>query len=115
MFSKIMSHLNNKGIPLTPMSKKTMPSLYKTTVALKTWGLSGLSFGVTGFVLLCYVTEWRTVLQFFPYYNGKYSQLQIEDDLKKIHEAELNLERKENSFRDFKHEREVKIDTDKKE
>uniref|UniRef100_A0A2S2P9H4 Uncharacterized protein n=1 Tax=Schizaphis graminum TaxID=13262 RepID=A0A2S2P9H4_SCHGA len=115
MFSKIMSHINSKGIPLTPMSKKTMPSLYKTTVALKTWGLSGLSFGVTGFVLLCYVTEWRTVLQYFPYYNGKYRQLEIEDNLKKINEVELTLERKVNSSRNFEHERELKIDADKEE
>ncbi|XP_050053014.1 uncharacterized protein LOC126548940 [Aphis gossypii] len=104
MFTKIMSRINKKGIPLTPMSKKTMPSLYKTTVALKKWGLSGLSFGVTSFVLLCYMTEWRAVLKFFPYYNGKYSQLDIEDNLNKIHEAELTQERIENAARDFHHE-----------
>ncbi|XP_025204344.1 uncharacterized protein LOC112601120 [Melanaphis sacchari] len=114
MFKKIMSRINNKGIPLTPMSKKTMPNLYKTTVALKTWGMSGLSFGVTSFVLLCYMTEWRTVLQFFPYYNGKYSQLEIEDNLNKIHEAELTLERKENALRDFQQERDVKFNAENK-
>ncbi|KAL5243277.1 hypothetical protein ACI65C_010687 [Semiaphis heraclei] len=113
MFSKIMSQINNKGIPLTPMSKKKMPSLYKTTVALKTWGLSGLSFGVTSFVLLCYVTEWRTVLQFFPYYNTKYNQLEIEDKLKNIQDAADTAERLENASRDFQHERDDKSDSEK--
>ncbi|XP_003245805.1 uncharacterized protein LOC100575061 [Acyrthosiphon pisum] len=111
MFTKIMSQINNKGIPLTPMSKKMMPSMYKTTVALKTWGLSGLSFGVTSFVLLCYVTEWRTVLQFCPYYNGKYNQLDIEDKLNEIQATADNKERKENSLRDFQHERDVQFDS----
>ncbi|CAI6348216.1 unnamed protein product [Macrosiphum euphorbiae] len=113
MFTKIVSKINNKGIPLTPMSKKMMPSLYKTTVALKTWGLSGLSFGVTSFVLLCYVTEWRTVLQFCPYYNGKYNQLEIEDKLNAIQATADNKERKENSSRDFQHERDVKFENQK--
>ncbi|XP_015367978.1 PREDICTED: uncharacterized protein LOC107164609 [Diuraphis noxia] len=113
MFSKIMSQINNKGIPLTPMSKKKMPSLYKTTVALKTWGLSGLSFGITSFVLLCYVTEWRTVLQFCPYYNTKYNQLDIEDKLKNIQAIADATERSENASRDFQHERDVKSNNER--
>jgi len=61
------------------------------------------------------MTEWRTVLKFCPYYNGKYSQLDIEDNLNKIHEAELTQERLENAGRDFHHERDVKFNAENKE
>lgn len=76
-------------------------------------GLSGLSFGVTSFVLLCYVTEWRAVLQYCPYYNGKYKQLDIEDKLNEIQATADNKERKENALRNFQHERDVKFDSQK--
>jgi len=67
-----------------------------------------LSFGITSFVLLCYVTEWRTVLQFCPYYNGKYSQLDIKDKEDEIQATADTLERQVNSSRDFQHERDIK-------
>jgi len=72
-----------------------------------------LSFGVTSFVLLCYVTEWRAVLQFCPYYNTKYNQLDLEDKLNEIKAAAENKERLENSLRDFQNERDVKFDGEK--
>jgi len=75
-------------------------------------GLSGLSFGVTSFVLLCYITEWRTVLQFCPYYNTKYNQLEIEDELKKIQAIADTAERSDNASRDFQHERDLKSDSE---
>lgn len=78
-------------------------------------GPSGLAFGVTSFVLLCYVTEWRTVLQFCPYYNGKYRQMEIEDAATKIQATVNTLERTENALRDFQHERDVKFDSENKE
>ena len=33
---------------------------------------SGVAFGVGGAILGCYFLEWKAVLQFLPYYNGKY-------------------------------------------
>jgi len=53
------------------------------------------------------------VLQFCPYYNGKYSQLVIEDKLNEIQAAADTLERKDNSLRDFQHERDIKDDEKK--
>lgn len=80
-------------------------------------GLSGLAFGVTGFVLLCYVTEWRTVLQYVPYYNTKYRELEISDARDAAKAEADNLERKNNASRDFKKEKENNsiAHTDKKE
>lgn len=72
-----------------------------------------MSFGVTSFVLLCYMTEWRTVLKYCPYYNSKYNQLDIEDELDKIQATADTKERTENSLRDFQHERDVKFESEK--
>uniref|UniRef100_A0A2S2R466 Uncharacterized protein n=1 Tax=Sipha flava TaxID=143950 RepID=A0A2S2R466_9HEMI len=112
MFTKIISQANYKNISMTPMSKKKMPKFYKTSVALRTWGQSGLAFGVTGFVLVCYVTEWRTVLQYVPYYNGKYAQMDINEALDKIRETSNVIERKKNAGRDFQQERDDAIIAD---
>lgn len=68
-------------------------------------GQSGLAFGVTGFVLLCYVTEWRAVLQYVPYYNGKYSQMEIDEELIRIQELANTGERTVNAGRHFQVER----------
>lgn len=64
-----------------------------------------MSFGVAGFVLLCYFTEWRTVLKYVPYYRGKYSELEKTDALDKVQGLADDAERKENASRDFKQER----------
>lgn len=64
-----------------------------------------MAFGITGFVLLCYVTEWRVVLQYVPYYNGKYTQMLISESLDDIQEDKNKAERKENAGRDFQQER----------
>lgn len=53
------------------------------------------------------------MLQFCPYYNGKYNQLEIEDKLNEIQATADNKERKENSLRDFQHERDVKFENQK--
>ncbi|XP_025425479.1 cytochrome b-c1 complex subunit 10-like [Sipha flava] len=29
-------------------------------------------YSATGFTLLCYFTDWKTVLQYLPYYNTKF-------------------------------------------
>jgi hypothetical protein len=71
-----------------------------------------LAFGVTGFVLVCYVTEWRTVLQYVPYYNGKYAQMDINEALDKIRETSNVIERKKNAGRDFQQERDDAIIAD---
>lgn len=71
--------------------------------------MPGLAFGVTGFVLMCYVTEWRAVLQYVPYYNGKYRQLEINDQQDDIQAKADNLERRENAAKNFKQEREDKL------
>lgn len=71
--------------------------------------MSGLAFGVTGFVLLCYFTEWRAVLQYVPYYNGKYKQLEIDEKIKEIKEKASMLESKENSSKSFNEVREDKL------
>ncbi|VVC44366.1 Cytochrome b-c1 complex subunit 10 [Cinara cedri] len=101
MYAKIVSIVNKGSVPLTPSSKKTMPALYKTTTALKTRGVTGLAYGVAGFVLLCYVTEWRAVLQYLPYYNGKYKELDLKDQADKVEQAH----RMANASRDFAQER----------
>lgn len=33
---------------------------------------SGAAFGVGGALLGCYLLEWKAILRFLPYYNGKY-------------------------------------------
>lgn len=33
---------------------------------------SGIAFGAGGALLGCYFLEWKAVLQYLPYYNGKY-------------------------------------------
>ena len=33
---------------------------------------SAVPFGIAGVALGCYVMEWKAVLRFLPYYNGKY-------------------------------------------
>lgn len=53
------------------------------------------------------------MLQFCPYYNGKYKQLEIEDKLNEIQATADNKEREENSLRDFQHERDVKFENQK--
>lgn len=64
-----------------------------------------MAFGVTGFVLLSYVTEWRTVLQYVPYYNSKFKELEKNDAAAKLQLETENKERKENALRNFQHER----------
>ncbi|XP_022915738.1 cytochrome b-c1 complex subunit 10-like [Onthophagus taurus] len=39
---------------------------------LSLWVSSGVTFGAAAGIGMCYFTEWKTVLQFLPYYNGKY-------------------------------------------
>lgn len=53
------------------------------------------------------------MLKFCPYYNSKYDQLDIEDQLNKIKATADTKERTENSLRDFQHERDVKSDSEK--
>lgn len=54
------------------------------------------------------------MLQYVPYYNGKYGEQEIKDALDKIQGVADNLERKENASRDFKQEREDKLTDIKK-
>lgn len=68
-------------------------------------GISGLAFGVTSFVLVSYVTEWRTVLQYVPYYNGRYKELQENEAINDLQSTADNIERKENASRNFQLER----------
>ncbi|KAG8236821.1 hypothetical protein J437_LFUL017278 [Ladona fulva] len=35
----------------------------------KQWIPSAAAFGAAGFSVLCYATDWKTVLQYMPYYN----------------------------------------------
>lgn len=64
-----------------------------------------MAFGVASFVLLSYVTEWRTVLQYVPYYNGKYKELLVNEAINDLQTTADNLERKENASRNFQYER----------
>ncbi|RZC37796.1 UCR 6-4kD domain containing protein [Asbolus verrucosus] len=33
---------------------------------------SAIIYSITSLILLTYMSEWKTVLQYLPYYNGKY-------------------------------------------
>lgn len=61
-------------------------------------------------MLICYVTEWRAVLQYVPYYRGKYEQLEKTDALQKLKLEADAVERRENALRDFKKERQDLVD-----
>ncbi|KAK4871965.1 hypothetical protein RN001_016089 [Aquatica leii] len=38
------------------------------------WMGSATAFGATAGLLVLYVTDFKTVLQYLPYYNGKYKE-----------------------------------------
>ncbi|XP_026464192.1 cytochrome b-c1 complex subunit 10-like [Ctenocephalides felis] len=38
----------------------------------KQWVGTSAGFGLAGAYALCYFTDWKLVLQYLPYYNGKY-------------------------------------------
>lgn len=59
-----------------------------------------MCFGIAGFVTLCYVTEWRAVLQYMPFYSGKFRELEKADMANKILEDAEIAERKENASKD---------------
>jgi len=40
---------------------------------------SGIAFGIGGAILGCYALEWKLVLQYLPYYNGKYPKSEEEE------------------------------------
>jgi len=68
-----------------------------------------MCFGIAGFVTLCYVTEWRAVLQYMPFYNGKFRELEKADFADKIQEQADIAERKINASKDhFKQKSEDK-------
>ena len=53
--------------------KKLLPVGAEQVAAGKALIKSGAAFGVGGAILGCYMLEWKAVLQFLPYYNGKYA------------------------------------------
>ncbi|XP_050432473.1 uncharacterized protein LOC126840641 [Adelges cooleyi] len=104
MFTKSMAmvQLKYKTAPvLMPKSKKIMITLNRNIASLKTWGVSGMIYGVTGFVLLCYMTEWRAVLQYVPYYNGKYGDLVEEERIEAIKSKAEDIERHDNAAKGY--------------
>lgn len=50
---------------------------------LKQFMPSVLCFGVTSFLFVSYISDWRAILQYLPYYNGKY-ELQADETDKKM-------------------------------
>ncbi|KAJ8924756.1 hypothetical protein NQ315_000909 [Exocentrus adspersus] len=38
------------------------------------WLGSGIAFGTTAGLGVCYFTDWKVVLQYLPYYNGKFKE-----------------------------------------
>ncbi|XP_077515732.1 cytochrome b-c1 complex subunit 10-like [Amblyomma americanum] len=40
----------------------------------KAWSGSAAVYGATGAVAITYFTEWKAVLQYLPFYNGKYKE-----------------------------------------
>ena len=53
--------------PLSPLGPSHLERI-------KQYVRSGTFFGVSGAVLGCYMLEWKAVLQYLPYYNGKYKE-----------------------------------------
>ena len=51
---------------------KSLPIGPKQLESLKLYRNSAILFGVGGSILACYALEWKAVLRFLPYYNGKY-------------------------------------------
>ncbi|EEZ99280.1 hypothetical protein TcasGA2_TC001125 [Tribolium castaneum] len=46
---------------------------------------SAICYTFTSLILVTYMSEWKTVLQYFPYYNGKY---QTEETSQSANEGE---------------------------
>jgi len=38
----------------------------------KNWIGSGVAFGATAFGALCYFSDWRVIVNWIPFYNGKF-------------------------------------------
>ncbi|XP_028139690.1 cytochrome b-c1 complex subunit 10 [Diabrotica virgifera virgifera] len=38
------------------------------------WIGSAAAFGAVAGVTLCYVTDWRVIVDYIPYYNGKFKE-----------------------------------------
>ncbi|CAH1112619.1 unnamed protein product [Psylliodes chrysocephalus] len=38
------------------------------------WVGSAMVFGATAGVTLCYATDWRVIVDYIPYYNGKFKE-----------------------------------------
>ncbi|XP_050520600.1 uncharacterized protein LOC126894019 [Daktulosphaira vitifoliae] len=109
MFRKTVTILQFKTTTMSlNRSKSVISKLNRSVKYLKVWGLSGMAYGVTGFVILCYMTEWRTVLQYVPYYNGKYAQITEKERLDDIQTEAENKERHENATQGYERMKEEK-------
>merc|ERR1712135_66912 len=60
--------------PLATQLAKNSPIGPHHVAVAKQYGKSVACFGFAGAVLGCYLMEWKAVLQFVPYYNGKYAE-----------------------------------------
>ena len=60
--------------PVMQAVKPMVPIGPKQFESLKLYRRSAILFGFGGAVLGCYALEWKAVLQYLPYYNGKYKE-----------------------------------------
>ena len=67
-----MSQLAKLLRPALEAAKPLLPVGPAHAEQLRRYLRSGVFFGAAGAVLGCYMMEWKAVLQYLPYYNGKY-------------------------------------------
>ena len=51
---------------------KALPLGGEHLARAKAYAKGGAVFGAGGAILGCYLLEWKAILRFLPYYNGKY-------------------------------------------
>ena len=52
---------------------KALPVGGEQMARAKAYAKGGAAFGIGGAILGCYMLEWKAILRFLPYYNGKYA------------------------------------------
>ena len=69
-----MSVIEQMLQPLIKAASSVSPVGPRQLEVAKRYGKSAALFGFGGAVLGCYFLEWKAVLQYLPYYNGKYKE-----------------------------------------
>ena len=69
-----MDQIQKMVQPMIAAAKPLSPLGPQHIERFKKYGRGAAFFGLSGAILGCYMLEWKAVLQFLPYYNGKYKE-----------------------------------------